>query len=234
MDIKILAVDTATKTCSVAVANGDEILAELTVTHLRTHTEFLMKMIQSVLDAAFVKFDHVDGLAVTIGPGSFTGLRIGLSSIKGISAATGKPIVGVCSMEALAHTIPLTSKCICPMIDARKGQVYSARYRYQNNVMISELPVRATKPIHVIEGISEPCIFIGDGALAYKEVIVEKLGSLAFFARPYQHMIRASVVAQLSLQRFLYGNTDSPESLIPAYVRKSDAETSKMKGNKNI
>jgi tRNA threonylcarbamoyladenosine biosynthesis protein TsaB len=226
--MKILAVDTATKTCSVAITDSNDILAELTVNHLKTHTAFLMKMIQFVLNAADLLVDHIDGLAVTIGPGSFTGLRIGLSSIKGISAATGKPVVGVSSLETLAHTIPITSKCICPMIDARKGQVYCARFRHQNGLLINELPVRSIKPIHVIESISEPCIFIGDGALAYKDMIADKLGGLAFFARPYQNLIKASVVAQLSLQRFLNGDTDSPESLTPAYARESDAESARQ------
>jgi tRNA threonylcarbamoyladenosine biosynthesis protein TsaB len=223
--MKILAVDTSTKTCSVAITDNNDILSELTVNHLKTHTAFLMKMIQDALNAADLLIDDINGLAVIIGPGSFTGLRIGLSSIKGISAATGKPVVGVSSLEALAHTIPFTSKCICPMIDARKGQVYCARFRHQNGILINELPVRSIKPLHVIEGINEPCIFIGDGALAYKDMIVEKLGGLAFFARPYQNLINASVVAQLSLQRFLNGDTDSPESLTPSYARKSDAES---------
>jgi tRNA threonylcarbamoyladenosine biosynthesis protein TsaB len=224
--MKILAVDTATKTCSVAITDNDVILAEITFNHAKTHAACLMNMIQEVLNTAFLSLDDIDGFAITIGPGSFTGLRIGLSSIKGISAATGKPVVGISTLEALAHTIPYTSKCICPMIDARKGQVYCARYRDHNGVLINELPVRSIKPIHAIQNLSEPCVFIGDGALTYKDMIVEQLGNLALFARPYHHLIKASVVAQLSLPRFLKGNTDSVESLVPVYARKSDAETS--------
>jgi tRNA threonylcarbamoyladenosine biosynthesis protein TsaB len=223
--MKILAVDTATQTSSVAITDNTTILVELTVNHAKTHAAFLMKMIQRILDTVSLTLNDIDGLAITIGPGSFTGLRIGLSSIKGISAATGKPAIGVSTLETLAYTIPCTSTCICPMIDARKGQVYSARYRYHHGVLTNELPARSIKPLSAIQGLSEPCIFIGDGASAYKNMIVEQLGNLALFARSDQNMIRASVAALLSLPRFLKGDTDTVETLVPAYLRKSDAET---------
>jgi tRNA threonylcarbamoyladenosine biosynthesis protein TsaB len=225
--MKILAVDTSTKTCSVATADNDAVLAEITLNHVKTHASLLLKMIQSVLDASCLLLDDIDGFAVTIGPGSFTGLRIGLSSVKGLAAATGKPVVGVSSLEALAHGIPYTSDCICPMIDARKGQVYCARFRSRQGFLISETPVRSVKIIHAIEDLNEPCVFVGDGALVYRNMIVEYLGKVALFAHSYQHMIKASVTAQLSLSRFLKGETDPIESLVPVYARKSDAEVSK-------
>jgi tRNA threonylcarbamoyladenosine biosynthesis protein TsaB len=223
--MKILAVDTATQTSSVAITDNAAILAELTVNHAKTHAAFLMKMIQRILEMAFLTLKEIDGFAITIGPGGFTGLRIGLSSIKGLSAATGKPVIGVSTLETLAHTIPYTSTCICPMIDARKGQVYCARYRYHHGVLINELPVRSIKPLSAIQGLSEPCIFIGNGAMTYKNIIVEQLGNSALFVRPDQNMIRASVAALLSLPRFLKGDTDPVETIVPAYARKSDAET---------
>jgi len=223
--MKILAVDTATKTCSVAVTENDSLLAEITVNHAKTHTAFLMKLIHAVLKEVFLSLDDMDGFAITIGPGSFTGLRIGLSSIKGFSAATGKPVVGVSTLEALARIIPYTSNCICPMIDARKGQVYFARYRYHNGVLINESPVCSLHLMHAIENKTERCIFIGDGALTYKKLIMNQLGNLALFAHSHQHVIKASVVAQLSLPKFLNGKTDAVDSLVPAYARKSDVET---------
>jgi tRNA threonylcarbamoyladenosine biosynthesis protein TsaB len=184
-----------------------------------------MKLIHIVLQEVFLTLDDMDGLAVTVGPGSFTGLRIGLSSIKGISYATGKPVVGVSTLEALARSIPHTANCICPMLDARKGQVYFARYRYLNGVLINESTARSLHPMQALENIAEPSVFIGDGAMIYKKLIIEQLGNLAYFAHSQHHVIKASVVAQLSLPKFLNGNTDSIDSLVPAYLRKSDAET---------
>jgi tRNA threonylcarbamoyladenosine biosynthesis protein TsaB len=223
--MKILAVDTATRSCSVAITDNDCIVSEITLNLAQTHAAILMSMIHRVLDAAHLFLDDIDGFAITIGPGSFTGLRIGLSTIKGISAATGKPVVGVSTLEALAHNYPYASDCICPMIDARKGQVYCARYRFRDGVLSIELPVRSITPMNAVKDLNEICIFIGDGALAYKNLIVEQLGELALFAHPCHHIIKASVVAHLSLPRFLNGDTEDVAALVPVYARKSDAET---------
>jgi len=226
--MKILAVDTATKTCSVAIIDDHSLLAELTVNHGQTHAKFLMGVIHSLFESIHLSLRDIDGFAVTVGPGSFTGLRIGLSSIKGLCMATGKPVIGVSTLDVLVYPFAFTSKCICPMIDARKGQVYTARYRYINGDLIEEASARSLKPNHAIDTINEPCIFVGDGAELYKDVIKHHVGNLANFAPSYQNIINASVVAQLSLSRFLNNDTDDVRHLIPLYIRQSEAEINRF------
>jgi len=225
--MKILAVDTATKTCSVAITDNYSLIIELTANHGKTHATVLMGMIQYSLEAAGLSMKEIDGIAVTIGPGSFTGLRIGLSSIKGLSAAVGKPVVGIPTLDALVYPLAFTSKYVCPMIDARKGQVYSAIYKCIDGHCISATSVQSLKPENAIKGISEACIFVGDGSLTYKDMIEGRMGNQAFFAQPSQHIIRASAVAHLSIPRFLNNDTENIKYLVPIYVRKSDAEIQK-------
>lgn len=225
--MKILAVDTATKTCSVAIVDNSSLVAELTMNHGVTHTVVLMGLIHRILEATRLSLTDIDGFAATIGPGSFTGLRIGISSIKGLSMATGKPVVGISTLDALAHSLKLASQYICSMIDARKGQVYAARYRYINGSLVNETIAQSLKPILAIKNIAEPCIFVGNGSILYKDIIMHHIGDLADFAHPYQNVIHASVVAQLSLSRFLQNDIDDVNLLIPLYIRKSEAEINK-------
>jgi tRNA threonylcarbamoyladenosine biosynthesis protein TsaB len=225
--MKILAVDTATKTCSIAIIDNTALLAELTINHRETHTIFLMGMIRNILEITRLSLNDIKGFAVSIGPGSFTGLRIGLSSIKGLSMATGKPVVGVSTIDALVHPLMSMSKCICAMIDARKGQVYTAYYRYVNGGFVKDSIIRSIKPNQAVKDIVDPCIFVGDGALLYRDIIEHHIGDLADFAHPYQHIIHASVVAHLSISRFLQNDTDDMRQMIPLYVRKSEAEINK-------
>jgi tRNA threonylcarbamoyladenosine biosynthesis protein TsaB len=166
----------------------------------------------------------LDGIAVTIGPGSFTGLRIGLSAVKGLALASMKPIVGVSSLEALAYQLFGSDKLVCPMMDARRSEVYAARYRFNNLKFKIDKPPMALSPEKAIENISEPCILIGDGALLYQDLIRDVLGSMAVFTNFTQHLIRASTVGYIAMQRFKTYDTDDVSLIKPFYLRKSDAE----------
>lgn len=222
--MKILAVDTATKTCSVAVVDEVSVISEYTVNHNDTHSRFLMGMIREILDISHLSVKALDGFAVTIGPGSFTGLRIGLSAVKGLALATGKPLVGVSTLEALAFQVSATDKLICPVMDARRKEVYSACYRYRG---INLEPVRApmaVNPVKAVENINEPCILVGDGALLYQEPIKNRLGDMAIFADCTRNIIRASAVGHIAMNRFKSNDTDDAALIEPFYIRKSDAE----------
>ena len=222
--MQILAIDTATKSCSVAVASDISLLAETTVVSSQTHSKHLMTSIDQVLQMAQLQIDELDGFSVTRGPGSFTGLRIGISVIKGLVTASGKPLVGVSTLDVLARQAGTALALICSVIDARKNEVYVSRYRLRDDVLYNEFAARALPIRKAIQDIIEPCMFIGDGALLYRDTILDKLGRAAYFAPAYQHTIRASTVASLSMERFLKGESDAVGTFVPFYIRRSDAE----------
>lgn len=126
--MKILAVDTATKSCSVALTEDDAVLAETTTHSGQTHSRHLLNIVDAVIARAGLTLNQIDGFAVSIGPGSFTGLRIGISTVKGLAYGRGRPVVGVSSLEALSRQCPQTPQQICAMIDARKQEVYFCFY----------------------------------------------------------------------------------------------------------
>ncbi len=222
--MKILAVDTATKSCSVAIVQKETILAEVTLVSEQTHSKHLMEVIKCVSLLSGIAISDLDGFAVTKGPGSFTGLRIGLGTVKGLAAASGKPIVGISSLKCLAIQSYVTSFSICPIIDARKGEVYWAFYRYENNQLQQLCPEQVSPPGNVLTDIHEPCVFVGNGARLYQEDIGLKLGKLAHFAPDSQSIIRGATVAFLSQNRFEKGIIDDTDGLTPCYIRQSDAE----------
>jgi tRNA threonylcarbamoyladenosine biosynthesis protein TsaB len=222
--MKILALDTATASCSVAVIEGESLRAELTTLITETHSRHLLSMVATAIDMAGLQADQLDGFAVSIGPGSFTGLRIGISAIKGLAFSLRKPVVGISSLAALAWQCNPSPYLICPVIDARKKEVYFGRYRFNNGQLQAEGLEQVASPAAALRAINETCVFVGSGASLYREKIVSMLGRSAQFAAPGQHTIRASTVAWLSLERFAQNQTDDVELLVPHYIRKSDAE----------
>jgi tRNA threonylcarbamoyladenosine biosynthesis protein TsaB len=223
-DMKILAVDTATKSCSVAVVKEKTLLAEITTAKKQTHSKHLMEMINRVMGLSGLDLSELDGFAVTRGPGSFTGLRIGISSVKGLSMASGKPIVGVSSLDALAVQASFFPYLICPLIDARKREIYFSKYKFRNGQLRKEADEQVFPPEKAVVDLNEACLFIGDGALIYQQMIVKIMGASAFFASSFQHMIRASTVAYLSMNKFRNDDTDDVSMFKPSYIRRSDAE----------
>ncbi|MBN1931991.1 MAG: tRNA (adenosine(37)-N6)-threonylcarbamoyltransferase complex dimerization subunit type 1 TsaB [Desulfobacterales bacterium] len=226
--MKILAVDTATESCSVAIVNDGFPVAELTIVSSRMQSKHLMEMIRTVVNMSALSVSDLDGFAVTQGPGSFTGLRIGISTIKGLAAASGKPLVGISSLEALAAQV---SKCsnhlICPFLDARKKEVYFSLYRFESGVLKRQIAEQVLPPNRAFDAIAEPCLFIGNGVRLYQKMISDKLGKAAYFASPHQNTIRAATIAYLSMEKFKKNDTDDISRFIPHYIRKSDAELTK-------
>jgi len=223
--MRILAVDTATRTGSVAVLDGETLVAEVQVTSSQTHAKRLMSVVDCTLHMAGIELGALDGFAVTTGPGSFTGLRIGISAVKGFSLATGRPVTGVSTLDALAYQFPCCHALICPLLDARKAQVYTALYRGGGDgdweKVVSDRVVDPKQWLRAIEGL---CLFVGDGARFYKELIQDTLGPRARFAAPYLNTLRASVVAHVGLKQIKAGQVVSVARLAPYYIRKSDAQ----------
>ena len=226
--MRILAVDTATTSCSVAIVDNTSLLSEFTLAKEETHSKHLMDMIKAALRMSGLNFSDLDGFAVTRGPGSFTGLRIGISTIKGLVVASEKPVVGVSSLEALALQVSYSRDLICPILDARRGEVYFSRYRFLNGHLKKQTKERVEPPDQAVEDLNESCLFVGNGALLYKEMILEKMGELASFAPLIKNTIRASTMAYLSMAKFENNDTDDIEKILPYYIRKSDAELNLM------
>jgi tRNA threonylcarbamoyladenosine biosynthesis protein TsaB len=222
--MRILAVDTSTRSCSVAVVSGSDLLAEITSGNGQTHSRHLMAMIDSALELAGLNLSMTDGLAFTSGPGSFTGLRIGISTMLGLGAATGKSIAGISGLDALAMQAAAPDITICPLIDGRRNEVYCARYRWVNDALVKEMAEQVLSPELAIAGMETPALFAGNGAQLYQALIRDRLGDRARFALNCQNTLRASTVAWISMKRFETGDVDDIFRFKPMYVRRPDAK----------
>jgi tRNA threonylcarbamoyladenosine biosynthesis protein TsaB len=223
MPMRILAVDTSSQTCSVAVLS-DGNAADISFTSSRTHSRHLMDMIDYALGLAGVRANRLDAVAVTRGPGTFTGLRIGISAAKAIAMAGGKPLVGISGLEALAVQTADADRLICPMVDARRGEVYYAFYRSEGGRLQRVSEEKACAPMKVLEGIRGPCRFVGNGAELYRDLIVEARGESGTIGAPVQNVIRAATLACMAGERLRNGDGVDPGDITPLYLRKSDAE----------
>jgi tRNA threonylcarbamoyladenosine biosynthesis protein TsaB len=208
----------------VAVVDQDRLACEITTGPTGTHSTHLLRLIRMALELAEMELRGLDGLAVCVGPGSFTGLRIGVSTVKGLAFATAKPVAGVSSLEALAQPCLPWPHLICAMLDARKGEVYAARYRARDGRLEHEGREVVLSIEDALDGIDEACLFVGDGARRYREPIGSKLGPLALFPAPSQDIIRASTVAALAQRQFAWQEIEDLDRLVPRYIRQSDAE----------
>lgn len=222
--MNVLAFDTSAQSCSIALMTDGKLVAESTSDEKGTHTKRLMPMIDILLKRVDLHLEAIDGFAATIGPGSFTGLRIGISTLKGFAAATQKPIVGVSALEALANQCPGDTEIISPMLDARKSEVYYCLYRRSPQRPVALTSERNAAPADAAAAIKMPCTFIGDGAYAYRDQMIAALGSKAIFAPESENIIRAGTVAALGFERLIKGYSDDPLAIAPHYIRKSDVE----------
>ncbi len=223
--MKILAIETSTMAGSVALVDGDELVSEYLLNIDITHSERLLLSIDCVTRNSKIPIDKVDGFALSIGPGSFTGLRVGVSTVKGLAYATNKPVVGISTLDALAENILFTDYLICPILDARKKQVYTALYnRDAKNRLKKITPDLVIDPRELLKKIQEKVVFLGDGIKVYHTLIKEVLRDMAFFAPLNLRLPRAANVAKLSLAHFKKNNTLDLNTFTPSYVRPSEAE----------
>jgi tRNA threonylcarbamoyladenosine biosynthesis protein TsaB len=220
-----LAIDTATKTAGVALLRDEVILVEYFFNLERNHSETVLPAVHEGLALAGVGIGAVDLFALTVGPGSFTGLRIGASTVKGLALTTGKPVVGVSTLEALAFNAVDFPGLVCPMLDARKGEVYAALYRAaaggEFDVILGEA---ATTPAEILGRIDRETLFLGDGVAGHRDLIRGRLGERARFASPGSQGVRASSAALLGMKKFARGERLDVVSFVPRYLRRSEAE----------
>ncbi|MEW6079818.1 MAG: tRNA (adenosine(37)-N6)-threonylcarbamoyltransferase complex dimerization subunit type 1 TsaB [Thermodesulfobacteriota bacterium] len=221
--MRILAVNTATPACGVAVVDEGTVSAHAVINSGETHARQLLPLIDRTLNSCRLTVADLDGFAAVRGPGSFTGLRIGISTIKGLAAAGGKPVTSVSSLEALAYPFSGCVFPVCALIDARKGQVYACWYRFRDNALEPLTGEVVIPPEEAAARFSGPCLFVGTGAGVYRSVIESIAGSEARFALPFQNDIRPETVAHLGLRRLRDNDTESLDGFTPVYVRPPDA-----------
>lgn len=224
--MKILGVDTSTSCGGLGIVDDHGVVAESAFRREETFSTRLIPAIQALLAEAHLRLDTIDGIAISLGPGSFTGLRVGLSAIKGLALTAERAVVGIPTLDALAHTLPFTPYLICPIVDARKGEVYTALYKNGKGGEVEQLtPYQVLSPSALIEGIPpREAIFLGDGVEVYGGLIKEHLGERALFAPQHLRFLRGTTVAELGRNRIMRGERDDIASLVPIYVRQSDAE----------
>jgi tRNA threonylcarbamoyladenosine biosynthesis protein TsaB len=221
--MNLLAVDTSTRSCSAAVMVDGRLAVELCTVSGRTHTAHLLAMIREALVRSGTSPGALDGFAVTVGPGSFTGLRIGISTVKGLAFACGKPCIGISSLEALAAAcLPGGDEgTICSLMDARKGQLYAGVFRRTaaGVALISE--ERVVSPEEACDTDEVPELFVGDGAVMHADLIRSRYGKQARIASAELSYPKASTVGRIAVARWMEPRT---APLRPRYLRRSDAE----------
>jgi tRNA threonylcarbamoyladenosine biosynthesis protein TsaB len=227
--MKILAIETSTMLGGIAIMDDlSGLIAEVRLNVKSTHSERLMTEIAHVLKQAELKVSDIDVFAIAIGPGSFTGLRIGLSTVKGFSYATGKPIVSVPTLEALAWNFPFCRHPVCTMLDARKKEVYSALFKWEDGGFIRLIDEVSIKVNRVLEDIKlssdKKVVFTGEGAILYRDKIIEVMGNKAIFASPEKIVPSPANVASIGIKKAIKGEFSEPVSLVPFYIRRSEAE----------
>jgi tRNA threonylcarbamoyladenosine biosynthesis protein TsaB len=221
--MKLLAVESATLSGGVALQDGDRLLGEITLNIAITHSERLMSAVDRLLDDCGLAPADLDGLAVSVGPGSFTGLRVGLATVKALAMALDLPVAAVPTLDALAARLPFADAPVCPILDARKKEVYLSLYRWRESGMVREWDYLALPPELAAARLEAPVILLGDGIEACRPWL-ERLGAGVRVAPAAQRLPSAAVVAGLGRAALAAGAGVDAEALAPLYLRPSEAQ----------
>ncbi len=222
--MRILAVETSTLAGGAAIVDGERLLGEYTLNIRTTHSERLMAAVDRLLQDCGWELGDLEGVAVAIGPGSFTGLRIGVSTVKGLALALGIPVVAVPTLDALAARLPFAAHPVCPVLDARKGEVYACLYHWAEGTMVRDWEYLALAPEALCERILGPVILVGDALDALGDLFVARLGGRARLAPAGRRLPSAATVGALGHALLLAGQRVDPAALTPLYLRPSEAE----------
>ena len=216
--MRVLALETSTLAGGVALVDGEATVGEYTLNVRLTHSERLLSAVDRLLvDASWAPAD-LDGIAVAVGPGSFTGLRIGLSTAKGLALAASLPIAPVPTLDAMAATLPFASLPVCPVLDARRDEVYASRYRWNGIAMVREWDYLAVPPADLAARIDEPVILLGDPVAVISSRLVSQ-------APPQRRLPSAASVGHVGARMLRRGEGVAAADLVPLYVTAPAAET---------
>lgn len=225
--MKILAIDSSSLVASVAVVEDDIMVAEYTINHKKTHSQTLLPMIDEISKMAEIDLSSVDAIAVSGGPGSFTGLRIGSATAKGLGMVWNKPLVHVPTVDAMAYNLYGTDKLICPMMDARRNQTYTGIYEFVDDefkIVVEQCAISVDELIDKINELGREVIFLGDGVPVFKNSLDEKLNVTHSYAPAHMNRQRAGAVAVLGGKYYAGGKYETAAEHEPNYLRQSQAE----------
>jgi len=235
--MRILALDTSTNVASVAILEDDVIIGEYSCNKGKTHSQRLMPMIQSLLEKVGLSATDMDAFSASIGPGSFTGLRIGVTTVKAMAFAAEKPVISIHTLDALAFNLSMSKALICPIIDARNSQVFTAVYRFINNKLerlTDYLGIHINELIDIIRPMEGEIVLLGDACAMHRDYFTTELGERLRFAPPNTALAKASSVAVLASNAFVDGKLESCYDMVPFYLRKSQAEREKENSEKKV
>lgn len=225
--MKILALDSSGLVASVAVVEDDNLLAEYTVNYKKTHSQTLLPMLDEIVKMVELDLKTIDAIAVSGGPGSFTGLRIGSATAKGLGFALGKPLIHIPTVDGLAFNLYAAEKLICPLMDARRNQVYTGIYEFAEqkfHIIKEQCAVAVSEIAECLNELGREVIFLGDGVPVYKEQLKKEIKVPYSFAPPHLSRQRAGAVGVLAQTYLRKGMTESAAAHEPEYLRMSQAE----------
>ena len=233
--MKIAAIDSSGLVASVAILDGDTILAKYSVNYKKTHSQTLLPMLNEIIQMTEFDLNSLDAIAIAKGPGSFTGLRIGSATAKGLGQALDKPIVEVPTLDAMAYQLYGVERIICPMMDARRGQVYTGLYRFERSegethfeVLEPQCAIAVEEMIDKVNAIGCPVIYLGDGVPVHEAVLRERTSVDFEFAPANCNRQDAAALATYAAVEFAKGNVVSPAAHRPDYLRLSQAERERL------
>ena len=224
--MRILGIESSSLVASAAVVENEVTLAEYTVNYKKTHSQTLLPMIDEMMRLLDMEPSAVDAIAVSGGPGSFTGLRIGSATAKGLGMALKKPLIHVPTLDAMAYGLFGASGLICPMMDARRQQVYTGIYRFEERfeIVMEQSALAVADLAERLNALGERVIFLGDGVPVYEKQLAETLTVPYCLAPAHVNRQRAASVAALGAVYFAEGKTETAAEHKPDYLRKSQAE----------
>ena len=237
--MRVLSLDSATEVASCAIIEDSKLLGEVIINYKMQHSKTLLPIIDSLLTSLDLTLKDIDGFVVSKGPGSFTGLRIGMATIKGFSQGTKKPFTCVSTLDSLAYNMCYTGGIICPILDALRGNIYTALYTFNGTdfITISDYMIISVEElISLLTKYNSPVCFIGDGIIKHGTLLKESLPNVSF-APVHLNLARASSLGEIGIKRLSNGEEDNIYSASPMYLRKPQAEREyeeKMETLKNV
>ncbi|WP_026652300.1 bifunctional tRNA (adenosine(37)-N6)-threonylcarbamoyltransferase complex dimerization subunit type 1 TsaB/ribosomal protein alanine acetyltransferase RimI [Butyrivibrio proteoclasticus] len=245
--MKILAIDTSGLVASVAISDGDILLGQFSIQYKTTHSEILMPMLDDLCKKVNLDLKSIDAIAVAKGPGSFTGLRIGSATVKGLALALDKPVIAIPTVDGIAYNLYGNEKVICPMMDARRGQVYTGLYtfvpanpegkiqerRFDMQIIHKQFATSVDEIAEMINEIGKPAILLGDGVPVYRDKLENLLKVPYSIAPMHQNRQSAAALLPLAMQYLEEGKTMSSDEFAPDYLRLSQAEREASEGKEN-
>ncbi|MEY8390836.1 tRNA (adenosine(37)-N6)-threonylcarbamoyltransferase complex dimerization subunit type 1 TsaB [Lachnospiraceae bacterium] len=235
--MKILGLDSSGLVASVAVVEEDNLLAEYTVNYKKTHSQTLLPMLDEIVKMTELDLNTIDAIAIAGGPGSFTGLRIGSATAKGLGFVLGKPLIQVPTVEGLAYNLWGSSKLVCPLMDARRNQVYTGLYAFAQESLQVLIPQCAVGIDEIISRVNErdcPVVFLGDGVSVFRMFIEDNCQVSYSFAPAHLNKQRAAAVAALGCIYYRQGKLQTAAQHRPDYLRLSQAERERLAQGKSL